>query len=211
MLAPHRVPRLIRRLLVLQAVALATLAVAEPHAAAGNVPPGPQLSVSIDDGRTTAAAGDRLTYTITVRNLGTGNLSGLDLTQSVPPGATVGATNPTGTTHAGAIRWRLAVRASGTAEFHTTVTVRNTPADLLRLASVACVNTSGQTRPLVCATHSDELPAGAALAGRRAQAATTVSRHVTWYVGIGLGVLVVAGVAMALVASKRRRARKSAL
>lgn len=55
-------------------------------ATAGLAAIAPQLSIAVDNGRTTAAAGDKLTYTIAVHNLGTADIADLHVSQSMPTG-----------------------------------------------------------------------------------------------------------------------------
>jgi hypothetical protein len=94
--------------------------------------------------------------------------------------------------------------------------VGSTPGELLRLATVACAATAPDDTPLVCASHSDELPAGAE-AARSAQAAAGAAAHTPetvseagrpgtawwWWLG-GIAVVVVLAVAAALVLVRRR-------
>lgn len=158
------------------------------------VTPGPQLSIAIDNGRTSTAAGDSLTYTIDIRNLGTTEVSQLGVTQSVPAGLTFESADSAGSAAAEVVTWRIDLKPSATATVHSTMTVGATPADLLRLATVACARMSSDDPPIVCAAHSDQLPAGAAAAAR-AQSRTAASPSWTdsgkWYLVGGIAVLVV--------------------
>jgi len=180
-------------------------------------PPGPQLSISVDNGRTSAAIGDRPTYTITVRNLGTTRVTGLRVTQSVPTGLKLRSADSAGTLKSGMVSWRLNLKATSKATLHTTMTVSPTPKELLRLATVACASVSAKAPPIVCATHSDQLPAGAAAqaAGKtRAAGATgpgsatgTTTARTRWYVAGGLGGMVMLIGALALMARRREPGR----
>ena len=60
----------------------------------------------------------------------------------------------------------------------------DTPEDLLRLATVACASIEGGDKPIVCATHSDQLPAGAAAEAAAHEAANPVTSRL-WYAGVG--------------------------
>ena len=190
--------------------AITESAIADPVVAAvGQAPVSPQLSIAIDNGRTSTTIGDILDYVITVQNLGTADVDGLFIAQSVPSGLDFGTADAGGTADASDITWNLDLKASTTATFHTTMTVTATPAELLRLASVVCASSSADGPPIVCAAHSDQLPAGAAaeaaataLAGDATTPASGISSW--WYLGGGIGlVVVVAALAVLLV---RRRA-----
>ena len=185
-------------------------AIADPVvAAAGEAPASPQLSIAIDNGKKSTTIGDTLDYVITVQNLGTADVDGLFIAQSVPSGLDFGTADAGGTADASAVAWNLDLKATTTATFHTTMTVTATPAELLRLASVVCASASADGPPIVCASHSDQLPAGAAaeaaataLAGDATTPASGISSW--WYLGGGIGlVVVVAALAVLLV---RRRA-----
>lgn len=180
------------------------LACAIPAGPAFAAPAAPQLSIAIDNGRATAAAGDRLNYTVTVTNLGTAKVKGVRLSQTVPSGATpVGGSGKLVTR--GAVRWTVDLPATKSVTLHSTLRVAATPpADLLRLATVACAQVSARATPLVCAADSDLLPAGAA--AQQVQSAATDRRpsRSWWYAGGGLA-LAAAAVAAAFVLRRRRR------
>ncbi len=131
-------------------------------APAGDAAAAPQLSIAVDDGKTATAEGDSLTYTVTVRNLGTTPVTGLHVTQSVPTGLTFGSADTAGVAKPGTVEWTVDLAATSEAVVHTTMTVAATPAELLRLATVACANQTSTSPPIVCASDSDQLPAGAA-------------------------------------------------
>jgi uncharacterized repeat protein (TIGR01451 family) len=162
--------------------------------------PDPRLSITIDDGRTTAAAGTRLTYTITVGNLGTTDITGLAVTQSMPPGLELESADSLGGAHAGHVAWSVNVQATATTAVHSTMAVYETPPDLALLASVACASAAEGRRPIVCATHSDRLPAGTTVH----TGWTGTSAHAgLWYFVGGLVMLCAAAV-MALLLRRRR-------
>jgi uncharacterized repeat protein (TIGR01451 family) len=183
-----------RALGLLLGVAVAVLATAVPATATDAAP---QLSIAVDDGHTSTAAGATLTYTITVRNLGTDDVSGLEVTQSVPAGLKLRSTNPAAAPQTGRVGWKMDLKATGSAVVHSTMTVSQTPADLMRLATVACASTSTDGPPIVCAAHSDQLPAGAAAAANQERAASALSAGAPmwWYVGGAVCLLAVALVA----------------
>jgi uncharacterized repeat protein (TIGR01451 family) len=163
--------------------------------------PAPQLSITVDDGETSAAVDDELTYSITVVNLGVGPVDGLIVTQTRPDGLAFGSADSAGVDGEGLVRWVVDVPADGQVAVHSTMTVTKTDAGLLRLATVACAAVADDQPALVCATDSDELPAGA-----RAAAAVSSgddsSSATPWLLGGGSTVVVVALVVLVL---RRRR------
>ncbi|MGJ6962644.1 hypothetical protein ACSDR0_12105 [Streptosporangium sp. G11] len=171
----------------------------------------PTLSIDVDNGRTSAEKGDRLTYTVTVRNIGATDARGLRLTQSLPDGLRFVSADRGGRARAGEVTWAVDLKAGGNAAFHTTGEVRDTPPDLLRLATVACASAMKDDRPIVCATHSDLLPAGAA-AEAKAKAARAPAPAVNrlWYAGAGAGLLVLVLTGVLTVRHTRRRASRHA-
>ena len=172
----------------------------------------PQLSIAVNDGGSSAAVGDTLAYTITVRNLGVAPVAGLTITQSLPAGMHFASADPAGTATSAGRTWRIALDATGTAVMHTTMPVLKTPDQLLRLATVACATAAHTTRPIVCASHSDQLPAGAAQAAKvakEAKASAQVTKPAApvgfgWWIGLAGTVLLVAGTALVLI--RRRKA-----
>ncbi|MEV7005461.1 hypothetical protein [Streptosporangium sp. NPDC051022] len=148
--------------------------------------PVPKLSIGIDNGRTAAREGDRLTYTVTVHNIGTTDARRLRLAQTMPPGLKFVSADGHGTVRKGEVAWTVDLPAGEDATFHTTAQVLATPEDLLRLATIACASTGENTRPIVCAAHSDQLPAGAAAAA--AQEASPASGR-PWYLPAGAALL----------------------
>ncbi|MEU4404337.1 hypothetical protein AB0F88_07430 [Streptosporangium sp. NPDC023963] len=167
----------------------------------------PSLSISIDNGRTAAEEGDRLTYAVTVRNTGATRVRDLELTQTLPTGLRFVSADGGGSASKGQVRWSADVPPGKDATFHTVAEVGATPEDLLRLASIACANTEGSDRPIVCATHSDQLPAGAAAAEAAHARAHPVSSRLG-YVGLGAGAgLLVLALAGLLFVRRSRRGR----
>ena len=166
----------------------------------------PSLSIAIDNGRTSTTVGDVLVYTITVRNLGPEAADQLHIGQSLPTGLTFQSAKPVAKAGSGAIGWTVDLRPGATATLHSTSVVSKTGPELLRLASVACASSSPTAAPIVCASHSDQLPAGALQAAREgAPAAAGAPSQTPWarIVGIaGGGAVVVA--AVVLVARRRR-------
>ena len=124
----------------------------------------PQLSVAITDDTDSVEAGDTQRYTIDLANIGTGDLTGLVVTQTVSEGLEFVSADGEGTEDSGIVSWTVDLTASATATLHTEMTVTETPAELLRLATTACVAAAADTAPIVCASDSDLLPAGADVA-----------------------------------------------
>jgi uncharacterized repeat protein (TIGR01451 family) len=192
-------------LLAAPAVAAPTAAAASPTAKTASPRP-LQLKIAVDDGRTSAASGDKLAYTVTVTNLGTTIVKSLQVTQSAPSGLKLASADPAGTSNAAGVVWTVDLKPAATATMHTSMTVTATPNALLRLATVACASLTAKGAPIVCATDSDQLPAGAAAAKEAApkpKAAASSSGHGWWYVAGG-GVLAL-GAAATLVARRRKR------
>jgi uncharacterized repeat protein (TIGR01451 family) len=192
----------------------------------------PQLSISIDNGKTAVSPGDTLRYTLTIRNVGSTDVHGLVVTQTIPGGSSLRSADAKGTLRSGTVSWKADVKAASAITFHTTVAVRDPPKDLLRLATVACAALSAKDAPLVCASHSDLLPAGAvsqgaeptsgeapgsaaagasALPGASASAAASSapaadrSRPIWWLIGGGAVVLIIAAVGVLLLRRGRQR------
>jgi uncharacterized repeat protein (TIGR01451 family) len=158
--------------------------------------PGPQLSIAITDGRTSTSEGDRLTYTITIRNLGSSAAKALQVSQTLPTGLSFVSTDHRGKAGGGRVAWTVDLAAGGESTLATVARVGRTPDALLRLATVACAAVTGDAKPVVCSTHSDLLPAGAA------RPAPTGS-HPRWY-GAG-AVALVGGVLVAMLMRRRKR------
>ena len=204
----HRSSSLARALVVALIVGLPVIVATANAAGAAGVAqaPAPQLSIAVDDGHPSAAAGDTLTYAITVRNLGSTPVTGLHVTQSVPSGLTFGSADSAGQATPGTVTWVVDLNATGTATVHSTMSVSATPKELLRLATVACASVFATAPPIVCASDSDLLPAG-----RQSAATRTTTRsggHATsgargWF--IGGAIVVVVALAMAVLVLRRRR------
>jgi len=175
-------------------------AVAGPAPAAG-----PQLSITVDNGRTSVAKGDALDYTLTVRNLGTKKVAHLQITQSMPAGMSFRSADSGGTHRSGAVGWRVDLKAGAQMSLHSRATVTTTPDSLLRLATVACASESAKGPPIVCASHSDQLPAGAAAQAAVAGDSRSSTPFVPWLFALA-GVVVVGAVAIVLVVRRRHRA-----
>jgi uncharacterized repeat protein (TIGR01451 family) len=185
---------------------------AVPAPAAAQEGDEPQLNISIDNGQTSVDIDDELVYTVTVRNVGTAAVAALEVTQTVPPGLRFESADGEGLEEGGAVRWVVDLPPDGEATLHSTLTVTTTPDELLRLATTACAGPSDAERPLVCATHSDELPAGARAAALDAEPAPDdpSSGRRAWLVA-GVGVAAVLAVLVVVLRGRRvARARRRA-
>jgi len=191
---------------LLLAAGTAAAAPASPSTASSSASAAtPQLSIAIDNGKKSVAKGDRARYTITAHNIGTTGVDNLQITQTIPSGMRLVSADQHGKRSAGLVSWQVNLAAGASRSFHTIALVQATPSQLLRLATVACAVAHKQPRPLVCAAHSDQLPAGAAAAA----AATGAKRagpggHHWASTAVGAGVAVVL-VALAGLLVKRRR------
>jgi uncharacterized repeat protein (TIGR01451 family) len=164
----------------------------------------PGLTISVTDGRAAATAGNRLTYTVSVRDTGIAAAPDLKITQTLSPGLEFLSASGKGVATAGRVAWHASLPAGGTQTFRVTALVTRTPARELRLAAVACVALPGGSRPTVCAAHLDQLPA-AAVAGPAAGSGSSRS-NLTVYAAAGLAVLA-AGL-LTVIAGRRIRLRR---
>ncbi len=191
--------------LILVASLALSLSVGTAQAAKPAPKPAPQLSISIDDGRTDVSRGDLLTYSIVVTNVGTKPVKGLWLTQTLPTGLRPQNVDAKGVTGKQAITWRVDVAPAAKSTVHSRMRVTSTPKDLLRLAPVACASVTRTGRSIVCASHSDQLPAGAAQESVPAAATTSSSGFPDWGYGAFVAlVLVIAGGVVLLLRRRRR-------
>jgi len=150
------------------------------------VPVGPRLSIAVDNGHSLVVAGDLLEYTVSVRNLGDADITGLVVTQSVPSDLELDSSDSGGVVLPDGVRWKVDLKAYGESIFHSSMTVKEASADRLRLATVACAGVFSEGSPLVCASHSDQLPADPAT--DKARSASGEPGSGWWYVGGGIAV-----------------------
>ncbi|HEY2578584.1 MAG TPA: hypothetical protein VGI74_19960 [Streptosporangiaceae bacterium] len=179
-------------------------------AQAGRAPKVPGLSINVSDGQTTARVGDRLSYTVNIKDIGTVAAPHLKITQTLQPGLRFLSASEHGAGTAGVVTWYAGVPAGGTRAFRADALVTRTPARQLRLAVVACAAVAGSSHPLVCAAHLDRLPASAT--ARRAHGAATASAgsDTLTYTVVGLVLFAVAALTGIAGYRVRRRARRSA-
>jgi uncharacterized repeat protein (TIGR01451 family) len=198
-----------RRLRSAAAAVLAVLALSVGVSAAAAPP---QLSITVTDGEENAAAGAALTYSVALQNTGASDLSGLLVTQTLPDGVTFVSADGSGVATGSTVSWNVDVKAAATANLTVAVTVGETPPELLRLATTVCAMTAPDAAPLVCASDSDLLPAGAQAAATAAAAAAhsadSADSTPFWIVFAGIGVAVLLVVAVIAVVITRRRRRR---
>jgi uncharacterized repeat protein (TIGR01451 family) len=171
----------------------------------------PQLSITVDDGRTDAGAADSLRYTVTITNLGADRVRDLHLSQTVPAGSSFDSADHGGRVRKGTIGWTVDLGAGRTTTVTSSLAVdRDLPPELLRLATVACASTSATAAPVVCASDSDLLPAGASaeVQQRQLDEAGVGAARPAWVLPAGLGsgaLLLVAALVLGGRAVGRRR------
>jgi len=142
-----------RRLLAVAAAALAG-AVA-PVGAPASAAPAPLLAIAVDDGARQVEAGQAMHYKITLRNHGTAAVP-LTVTVDAPAALTGLAPDSSGTVAGHTVRWQVTVPARGQSELLVAGGVAGTvPADLTRLALVACATLPDGKAPIVCGTDLD--------------------------------------------------------
>ena len=163
----------------------------------------PGLTINVTDGRVAATAGERLTYTVSVRDSGIAAAPHLKVTQTLSPGLEFLSASRNGVATAGQIAWSTSLPAGGTRTFRVAARVTKPPARVLRLAAVACVALPGGSRPIVCAAHLDRLPAAAAdsVAGSGSSGSKLLA-----YAAAGLALLTVG--LLTVIAGRRIRLRR---
>jgi uncharacterized repeat protein (TIGR01451 family) len=154
----------------------------------------PGLSISVTDGRTAVKPGEQLTYLVSVKDSGTLSARHLKITQTLPVGLELLSASSHGVAAKGQVAWLTSIPAGGAETFTVVTRVTRTPAQLLRLAAVACVEAQGSATPIVCDAHLDQLPAVAAAPAPRASG--SLGRALPVYAGIALAVLVVGALTM---------------
>jgi uncharacterized repeat protein (TIGR01451 family) len=173
-------------------------------ASAGRGSRAPGLTISISDGHVAARAGDKLTYTVSLRNSGTVAVRRLKVTQTLSSGLEFLSASDHGVAAGGDVSWTASLPVGGKRTFVDVTRVTRTPPTLLRLAAVACVTLPGSSSPIVCAAHLDRLPAAAAAPASRSGHSIG---NVPMYTAAGLAVLAL-GLLTAIVARRRGRPRR---
>jgi uncharacterized repeat protein (TIGR01451 family) len=164
----------------------------------------PGLTISISDGRVAARAGDKLTYTVSVRNSGTVAVRRIKVTQTMSSGLEFLSASDHGAAAGGDVSWTASLPVGGKRTFVDVTRVTRTPPKLLRLAAVACVTLPGSSSPIVCAAHLDRLPAAAAMSAPRSGHS---NGNLGTYTAVGLAVLAL-GLLTAIAARRRGRLRR---
>jgi uncharacterized repeat protein (TIGR01451 family) len=164
----------------------------------------PALSIDVTDGTNTAKPGDVLSYTVSIRNIGSASAPPLDIALMLPPAFRLLSASGDGTRDAGQVKWRVSLPAGRSSTFRVVGRVGRTPGQLLRLDAIACATTGNGVKPIVCAASSDELPAGVAAAARARTAAPSAD-HLIRYVLVAAAALVLVLVLGGLVLIARRR------
>jgi uncharacterized repeat protein (TIGR01451 family) len=176
-----------------------------PHtASAARASRAPGLTISISDGHVAAQAGEKLAYTVSVRNSGAVAVRRFKVTQTLSPGLEFISASDHGVAASGHVSWTASLPVGGKRTFLAVTRVTRTPPTLLRLAAVACVTLPGSSRPMVCAAHLDRLPA--ATAASTSRPGHSVGNAGT-YTAAGLAVLAL-GLLTAIVARRRSRPRR---
>jgi uncharacterized repeat protein (TIGR01451 family) len=176
-----------------------------PTASAARAPRAPGLTISVGDGHVATRAGDKLTYTVSIRNVGTVAVPRLTVTQTLSSGVAFLSASDHGVAASGRVSWSAGLPVGGKRTFLVVTRVTRTPPTLLRLAAVACVALPGSSRPVVCAAHLDRLPAAAAAAS--ASRSGRVGGNLLTYAAGGLAVLAL-GLVAVIVGRRRGRPRR---
>jgi uncharacterized repeat protein (TIGR01451 family) len=165
---------------------------------------GPRLSISVSDDRTSAKVGDRLSYTVSIRNVGTAEIPHLTITLTLPRGVPLSSISRHGASAGEKVTWHATVPAGRTQTFRATGKVIRPPAQMVRLAAVACAAARSGGNPIVCAADLDRSPAGAgAVAAKNGHPGDLTGALVT----VGALVAVAAVIALVVVSRRTRRRR----
>jgi uncharacterized repeat protein (TIGR01451 family) len=138
----------------------AALGLLQPGDASSAVVPAPTvapLSVSIDDERTGAAGGERLTYTIRVRNNGSDAVSAARISQRLPAALSPVAASSGGVVSRSEASWTVAVPARGEVAVRLTALVGSSRNSYPRLVTTGCVAASAAVPPAVCGSDVNAL------------------------------------------------------
>jgi uncharacterized repeat protein (TIGR01451 family) len=169
----------------------------------------PALSIGVSDGRQTARPGVLLTYTVQIHNIGRIGVPRLNVEQMIPPGLKLISVSRHGARGAGHVSWQVNLPPGHADTFRVVARVGKTPRQLLRLAAVACASASAHGRPIVCATDSDQLPAGAVAAAHVSQASPGRGHLQPASVILAAVVVVLAAGGAWWLAIRRRRASRT--
>lgn len=167
----------------------------------------PEITISVGDGRVAVRPGDALTYRVSLRNAGTVSARRLEVSQTLSAGLEVTGASGSGVARAERVTWSTAVPAGGTRTFVVTARVTRPPAQMLRLAAIACVSLPGARQPIVCAADLDKLPvAPAHKAGKAGPGRRRPGPGILPYAAAGIAAL--AGCLFAVLFTRRTRLRR---
>jgi uncharacterized repeat protein (TIGR01451 family) len=176
-----------------------------------HLPTVPGLTISITDGRTQARPGDRLSYTVHVRDDGSAAARNLRITLTLPSYLRFISAGQRARVTDGQVSWRSSLGPGQVAAFRMRALLARTPPGIARLAAVACASAGGG-KTVVCASHLDALP-GAGRVERAASketasrtAARMTSGRSTRLILAGLAALTIA--VLILYATRRTRVRR---
>lgn len=161
------------------------------------------MVIGVDDAVAVAGLGDRLAYTISVRNEGHAASGRLTIALTPPTGVELARVDGGGTVKGGIAHWTVAVAASKSATLTAEARVTEVPEGVKGLAAVACVTEGGV--PKLCATDIDQIPGRPDIHAATAAAKNDRSRPdwVHWVAGSSLALVALAIVAVLI--RKRRR------
>ncbi|WP_436773768.1 hypothetical protein [Yinghuangia sp. YIM S09857] len=121
-------------------------------------PSRPALSIKVDDGSVKTRPGQVHTYTIRLRNLGSADLNGMSVTETLPAGTTLVGSADGGSTGAdGQITWTFDLPVGQEVVRTVKARVDKLPSGN-GIASTACAKLAGSTVPIVCSTDLDRIP-----------------------------------------------------
>jgi uncharacterized repeat protein (TIGR01451 family) len=129
----------------------------DSSAVAAGARPVVPLSVSIDDQRTGAAGGERLTYTIRVRNNGPDAVSSARISQRLPAALEPMTASLGGVVSRSEASWTVDVPARDEVAVSLTARVGSSRNDYPRLVTTGCVGSSGAATPSVCSSDVNAL------------------------------------------------------
>ncbi|PSK96303.1 putative repeat protein (TIGR01451 family) [Murinocardiopsis flavida] len=125
----------------------------------------PALSIAVSDTLDTMAKGDHTTYRITLRNDGAEDVEGVAVHQTLPVGMALLDHAPEGARTDTGVSWAADLPAGAEVEYTVRARMGASDADVWRATATACATRGAGTRPLVCASDANLLPAGAAAGG----------------------------------------------
>lgn len=147
----------------------------------------PALSIVVSDALDTMSEGDESTYKITLRNDGVEVVDDIAVHQTVPVGMELLDYGPDGTRTSAGVSWQSDLKAGEATEYTFRARMGASDGDVWRATVTACATAGAGTRPLVCATDANALPAGAAADARELEGTVPAAR---WQLATAAAVLV---------------------